>query len=48
MIGVPTLGLFGPTAPLNWGPIGPKVSYLRANPIGDLPFDEVLKVALDM
>jgi ADP-heptose:LPS heptosyltransferase len=48
MIGVPTLGLFGPTAPVNWGPIGPKVSYLRATPIENLPLDEVLKVALDL
>jgi heptosyltransferase-3 len=48
MIGVPTLGLFGPTAPVNWGPIGPRVSYLRAMPIEDLAFDEVLKIALDI
>lgn len=35
--GAPTLALFGPTDPAQWGPIGPTVRTLRAEPIDGLP-----------
>jgi heptosyltransferase III len=37
MEGVPTLGLYGPTDPGVWGPVGPSVSVLRGNPGGGNP-----------
>ena len=40
--GVPTVTLFGPTSPVTWRPLGPKVLTLRAEPIDGLSVDQVL------
>jgi ADP-heptose:LPS heptosyltransferase len=43
--GVPTLALFGPTAPEVWGPRSHNVTVLRHNPLAELPVPRVLEVA---
>jgi ADP-heptose:LPS heptosyltransferase len=43
ILGVPTVALFGPASdPVKWNPIGPKVTTLRAEPIGSLEVERVL------
>ena len=42
VLGVPTLTLFGPTDPVNWSPLGPRVRTLRSEPLTALPPDRVL------
>jgi ADP-heptose:LPS heptosyltransferase len=41
IIGMPSLILFGPTDPLIWKPLGPRVMTLRSQPLGALPVQEV-------
>lgn len=36
LLGLPTLALFGPTDPVNWSPLGPRVRTLRSQPLADL------------
>jgi heptosyltransferase-3 len=43
--GVPTLALFGPTAPAVWGPRGENVTVLAYDPIVELPVRSVLEAA---
>ena len=42
LLGVPTLTLFGPTDPVHWSPLGPRVRTPRSEPLGDLATDRVL------
>jgi heptosyltransferase-3 len=44
--GVPTLTLFGPTAPEVWAPRGENVTVLKHNPITKLEIETVLRVAM--
>jgi len=46
--GVPTLALFGPTAPEVWVPRGENVTVLRQNPIRELEIETVLHVLTEM
>ena len=41
IIGVPTFALFGPTDPVIWSPLGPRVRVMRA-PLSNLAVDDVL------
>jgi ADP-heptose:LPS heptosyltransferase len=41
IIGVPAFALFGPTDPVIWGPLGPRVHVMRA-PLSSLAVDDVL------
>jgi ADP-heptose:LPS heptosyltransferase len=41
ILGVPTLSLFGPTDPVVWRPLGPRVAVLRHQPLDELPVDAV-------
>jgi len=41
-MGVPSVILFGPTDPVVWGPLGPCVRALRADPLTSLDIDQVL------
>jgi heptosyltransferase-3 len=41
-LGVPTLALFGPTDPVLWQPLGPRVIVLRAQPLTDVSVEAVL------
>ena len=43
IIGVPTIALFGPTDPVNWKPLGPRVQDLRHQPIANLSVSDVQK-----
>ncbi len=43
IIGVPSVILFGPSDPCVWKPLGPRVTVLRHQPIGDLPEESVLE-----
>lgn len=36
LLGVPTLALFGPTDPIHWSPLGPRVRALRFQPLAEL------------
>jgi ADP-heptose:LPS heptosyltransferase len=42
LLGVPTLALFGPTDPVHWSPLGPRVRVLRSEPLAALPPEGVL------
>lgn len=42
LLGLPTLALFGPTDPIHWSPLGPRVRTLPADPLADLTADRVL------
>lgn len=42
LLGRPTLALFGPTDPVHWRPLGPRVRALRAEPLTDLSVGGVL------
>jgi heptosyltransferase III len=44
--GVPTLALFGPTAPEMWGPRGENVRMVKHNPITELEVEAVLSAAM--
>jgi heptosyltransferase-3 len=46
--GIPTLSLFGPTDPARWRPLGPAVTVLRRNPLGELGIDEVVREMEDV
>jgi ADP-heptose:LPS heptosyltransferase len=41
ILGLPTLVLFGPTDPVRWRPLGPRVRVLRRTPLEGLSVDEV-------
>ena len=41
-VGVPTLALFGPTAPEIWAPRGDNVTVMRSNPVEDLELESVV------
>jgi ADP-heptose:LPS heptosyltransferase len=41
IVGVPTLALFGPSDPVRWRPLGPRVSLLHADPIAQIGVDAV-------
>jgi heptosyltransferase III len=43
IMGVPTLALFGPTDPVIWKPLGPKVHVLEAESLDQLNVESVLK-----
>jgi ADP-heptose:LPS heptosyltransferase len=43
-VGVPTLALFGPTAPNVWAPRGHNVTVIRSNPLDDLQLESVLNL----
>ena len=36
-LGVPTVGLFGPTSPVHWGPVGPRATYVRETSVACSP-----------
>ena len=42
LVGTPTLALFGPTDPVMWAPLGPRVRVLRRQPLEALTVDAVL------
>jgi ADP-heptose:LPS heptosyltransferase len=42
LLGVPTLALFGPSDPVLWTPLGPRVRVLRSASLSTLPPDVVL------
>ena len=42
LLGVPTLAIFGPTDPVQWAPLGPRVRILRHQPIDALAGADVL------
>lgn len=41
ILGVPTLTLFGPTDPIRWQPLGPRVNVLRRDPLDALGVEDV-------
>jgi ADP-heptose:LPS heptosyltransferase len=41
ILGVPILSLFGPTDPVVWRPLGPRVDVIRHQPIDELPVEAV-------
>jgi ADP-heptose:LPS heptosyltransferase len=41
IIGVPTVALFGPSDPVRWRPLGPKVSLLHRDPISQITVEDV-------
>jgi heptosyltransferase III len=45
ILGVPTLSLFGPTDPILWRPLGPRVAVLRHQPLDELSVDAVYEHA---
>lgn len=48
VIGVPTVALFGPTDPVVWRPMGPKVTTLRHEPLDKLAVNDVLVAAKEL
>jgi ADP-heptose:LPS heptosyltransferase len=42
MLGVPSLVLFGPSDPIHWLPLGPRVRHLRSEPLAALPVAAVM------
>ncbi|HZO29778.1 MAG TPA: glycosyltransferase family 9 protein [Chloroflexota bacterium] len=41
LLGVPTLALFGPTDPVVWSPLGPRVRVVRSEPLAVLTVERV-------
>jgi heptosyltransferase-3 len=41
IIGIPSVILFGPSDPAVWKPLGPRVTVLRHQPLGELPLESV-------
>jgi ADP-heptose:LPS heptosyltransferase len=46
IIGVPTLALFGPTDPVRWKPLGPRVRIIHSDPITEIQSRQVYTEAL--
>jgi ADP-heptose:LPS heptosyltransferase len=42
MLGAPSLVLFGPSDPIHWLPLGPRVRHLRSEPLAALPVADVM------
>ena len=45
ILGLPTVSLFGPTAPSRWKPLGPRVTVIRKQPLEALGVDDVFAAA---
>jgi ADP-heptose:LPS heptosyltransferase len=48
LLGVPTLALFGPSDPVLWTPLGPRVRVLRSASLAELPAEIVLDALASM
>jgi ADP-heptose:LPS heptosyltransferase len=42
MLGLPSLVLFGPSDPIHWLPLGPRVRHIRSDPLAALPVARVI------